>query len=176
MKVNSETEKKLGENLKLNNKGYKIAIAIVLICVFSLLIGYYFVSRLPPEGYTTIDVLNYQQKKAVDYPELLVINQNNTFNIWVEVENHMGTQQSFQVLQKIVSNPILSFPVETNAEESYTRTLENGEVWEIPATVSINETGSYSVIFELWIYDAKAEAFKFTYNFCVLPIDVVNQT
>jgi len=170
--MNSETEKKLGKNLRLNNKGYKIAVAIVLICVFSLLIGYYFVSRLPPEGYTTIDVLNYQQKKAVDYPELLVINQNNTFNVWVEVKNHMGAQQSCQVLQKVVSDTIPSFPVETN----YTRTLENGELWEIPASVSINEPGSYSAIFELWIYDDQAGAFKFSHNFCVLPIDVVNQT
>jgi hypothetical protein len=177
VKTNSETEKKMAKNLRLNNKGYKIAVAVVLIFVFSLLIGYYFyVHMLSPEGYTTIYVLNYQEKKAVDYPRLVVINENNTFSVWVEVENHMGAQQSCEVLQKVVNGMVPSFPVEANAEKNYMQTIDNGKTWEIPATVTINEPGSYSVIFELWIYDAKAEAFKFSYNFCVLPIDVVDQT
>jgi uncharacterized membrane protein len=177
VKTNSETEKKMAKNLRLNNRGYKIAVAVVLIFVFSLLVGYYFyVHRLSPEGYTTIYVLNYQEKKAVDYPELVVINENNTFSVWVEVENHMGAQQSCEILQKVVKGMVPSFPVEVNAEKSYAQTVDNGKTWEIPATVTINEPGSYSVIFELWIYDANAEAFKFSYNFCVLPIDVVNQT
>jgi len=177
VKTNSETEKRMVKNLRLNNKGYKIAVAVVLIFVFSLLVGYYFyVHRLSPEGYTTIYVLNYQEKKAVNYPELVVINENNTFNVWVEVENHMGAQQSCEVLQKVVNGMVPSFPVEANAEKNYTQTVDNGKTWEIPATVTIKEPGSYSVIFELWIYDANAEAFKFSYNFCVLPIEVVNHT
>ncbi len=175
MKIASETKRSLGKNLRLNNKGSKVAVAVVVIFVFSLLIGYYFVSRLPPTGYTTIYLLNYPQKKAADYPELLVINDNNTFNVWVVVENHMGTRQSCEVLQKVIKGPIPSFPVETNAEKNYTQTLENGESWETLATVSINETGSYSVIFELWIYDGTG-ALQFSQNYCVLNIDVVNQT
>ena len=175
MKTKSETNRQL--DLKLSNKGYRIAVAFMLVIVSSLLVGYYLVSVLsPPEGYSRIDVLNYQTKKAVDYPDLLVINQNNTFSVWVEVENRMGSQLSCQVQQKVVSGSVLEFPVETSSEENYTRTLENGEIWEIPASVSINDPGSYSVVFELWIYDNHAEAFEFSYNYCVLPIDVVNQT
>ena len=173
MKTNSETEKKLFKNLKLNNKGSKIAVAVVLIIAFSLLIGYYYISWLPPEGYTTIYVLNYQEKKAMDYPEFLVINKNNTFNVWVEVENHMGTQQSCEVLQKVVNGMIPSYPVEANAEKNYTQTVGSGKTWEIPATVTINEPGSYSVIFELWIHNGQAGIYQFTYNYCVLKIDVV---
>ena len=164
------------KNLGLNNKGSKIAVAVVLIFVFSLLVGYYFVSRLPPEGYTTIDVLNYQEKKAIDYPELVVINENNTFNVWVEVENHMDSQQSCEVLQKVVAGMVPSYPVEANAEKNYTQTVENGKTWEIPATVTINEPGSYSVVFELWIHNGQAETCQFTYNYCVLKIEAVNQT
>ena len=167
----------MAKNLRLNNKGYKIAVAVVLIFVFSLLISYYFyVHMLSPEGYTAIYVLSYQEKKAVDYPELVVINENNTFNLWVEVENHMGAQQSCEVLQKVVNGMVPSFPVEANPEKNYTQMIDNGKTWEIPATVTISEPGSYSVIFELWIYDANVEAFKFSYNFCVLPIEVVDQT
>ena len=174
MKIHSETNKKLGKIQSLiDNKGYTIAIAIALIFVSSLLIGYYLISRLPPEGYTTIYMLNYPQKKAADYPELLVVNENNTFNVWVVVENHMGTKQSCEVLQKVIGNMIPSFPVETDAERSYAQTIENGETKETLATVSINEPGSYSVIFELWIHD-ETGALKFSYNYCVLNIEVVD--
>jgi len=179
VKIRSETERKLGKIPSLiNNKGYTIAVTLALIFVSSLLIGYYFISRLPPEGYTTIYMLNYPQKKAADYPELLVINgneKNNTFNVWVVVENHMGTKQSCEVLQKVIADKILSFPVETNAERHYAQTIENGETWETLATVSINEPGSYSVIFELWIYDDNAGAPEFSHNYCVLKIEVVDQ-
>ena len=169
--------RKLGKSLKLNdNKGYTVAVALALIVVSSLLMGYYLISRLPPEGYTTIYVLDYQQKKAIDYPELLVINENNTFSVWVGVENHMGIRQSFEVLQKMITDTIPSFPVDADVNSKYTRAIENGETWETSATVSINEPGSYSVIFELWIYDAEAGALEFSYNYCVLKLEVVDQS
>ena len=176
MKIHSETNRNRGKIQSLiSNKGYTIAVALALIFVSSLLIGYYFISRLPPEGYTIIYMLNYPQKKAADYPELLVINENNTFNVWVVVENHMGTRQSCEVLQKVINGPISSFPVEADVESSYAKTIENGETWETLATVSINEPGNYSVIFELWTYNDKAEALQFSYNYCVLNIEVVDQ-
>ncbi|UCF45054.1 MAG: DUF1616 domain-containing protein [Candidatus Bathyarchaeota archaeon] len=176
MKIHSETNRKLDkiQNL-INNKGYTIAVALALIFVSSLFIGYYLISRLPPEGYTTIYMLNYPEKKASDYPELLIINENNTFNVWIAVENHMGTKQSCEVLQKVIADTIPSFPVEANVKSRYARAIENGETWETLATVSINEVGNYYVIFELWIYDDMAEELQFSYNYCVLPIEVADQ-
>ncbi len=176
MKILSETKRTLVKRLRLSdNKGYTIAVALAVVFVSSLLIGYYLISRLPPEGYTTIYLLDYQQKKAINYPELLVVNENSTFNLWIAVENHMGASQSCEVLQKVIANSVPSFPVEANVERNYTQTIENGATWETLATVSINEPGSYSVIFELWIYDAEAEAFEFSYNYCVLNVEVVEQ-
>ena len=169
--------RKLGRSLNLNDtKGYKMAIVFALIVVSSLLIGYYLISRLPPKGYTTIYILDYQEKKAIDYPELLVINENNTFNVWVGVENHMGKRQSFKVLQKVINGTIPLYPADAEITASYEKTMENGEIWETSAEVSINEPESYSVIFELWIYDDNAGKFKFSYNFCVLNLKVVDQT
>jgi uncharacterized membrane protein len=174
--THSETNKKLGKFPSLiNNKGHRIAVAFSLIFVSSLLIGYYFVASLPPEGYTTIYVVDYQHKKAIDYPQLLVVNENTTFNVWVVVENHMATKQSCEVLQKVIGDMIPSFPVNATVESSYAQTLESGESRETLATVSINEPGSYSVIFELWIYNENG-ALEFSHNYCVLKVDVVGQT
>lgn len=176
MKILSEIKQNIAAKLRFDDKGHRIAVTIAVIFVSSILLGYYFVSRLPPEGYNTIYLLDYQHKKAIAYPERVVANaKNNTVNVWVVVENHMGTSQSYQVLQKVVSDSILSFPVEADAEKSYSKTLENGEKWETLATVSLNEAGSYSVVFELWIYNAEAKAFRFSYNYCVLNIDVIPQ-
>jgi uncharacterized membrane protein len=171
----SETKQNLKKTPTLiNNRGYTIVVALALIFVSILLIGYYFVSTLPPEGYTVIYTLDYPQKKAINYPELLVINENNTFNVWVVVENRMGTTQTCEVKQKVVGDTILSFPVETDADNSYSKTIENGEAWETLATVSINKPGSYSVIFELWIYDETGTQ-EFSHNYCVLKIEVIEQ-
>lgn len=176
MRTHSETNKKLGKFPSLiNNKGDWIAVAFSLIFVSSLLIGYYFVASLPPEGYTTIYVVDYQQKKAVDYPQLLVANENTTFNVWVVVENHMATRQSCEVLQKVIGDVIPSFPVNATVESNYAQTLESGESRETLATVTINEPGSYSVIFELWIYNENG-TLEFSHNYCVLKIDVIEQT
>ena len=175
MKTHSETNRNLGIPGSIENKGYTIAVMFTLIFVSSLLIGYYYVSTRPPEGYTTIYLLDYPQKKAIDYPELLVVNKNDTFNVWIIVENHMSERQSYEVLQKVIGDMIPSFPVNADVESNYTQTLESGESGENLATVFINEPGSYSVIFELWISD-ETGTLEFSYNYCVLKVDVVEQT
>ena len=177
MKIHSKTNRRLGKIPSLiNNKGYTVAVAFALIVVFSLLVGYYLISVLPsPEGYSTIYILDYPEKKAVNYPELIVANENNTFNVWIVVENHLGAKHSCEVLQKVIGDMIPSFPVETDVERSYAQTIENGEIWETIAEVFVSEPGSYSVIFELWIHNDETDALEFSHNYCVLNIEVVDR-
>jgi uncharacterized membrane protein len=176
VKIFLEKLKNMSEKLKLrNHSGYAVAVAIALIFVSTLLLGYYFIFGLQPQTYSTIYVLDYQQRKAIDYPELLVIGKNNTFEVLVGVGNHMGKQQSFEVLQKVNSDTISTLPVEAEVKSSYSETIENGETWETRATVSINEVGSYYVVFELWHYDDAVEAFEFSNNYVVLSLEVVDQ-
>ncbi len=163
--------------LKLNeNKGSVLAIALVLILVSSLVGGYYLVTHLsPPEGYSTINLLDYPQKNAIDYPELLILNHNSTFNVYVDVENRMGSSQQCQVQLKITNQTITTLPVPVDPINSYTETVANGQTWENLASVSINQPGNYSAVFELWLFDNGAGNFTFTYNYCVLHIEVIDQ-
>jgi uncharacterized membrane protein len=171
-----ETIKKLGNILKMdNNSGYAVSVLIALIFVSSLVAGYYVFLRPPQKGFMTIYLLDYQQKKALNYPELLVINQNNTFKVWVEVENHMGKSQYSEVLLKVTNDTIPLFPFKADANATYKGTLENGEKWETLSTIAINKPGNYSVIFELWVYDEKVGELQFSGNVCVLNIEVVDQ-
>jgi uncharacterized membrane protein len=170
-----EALKKLVRNLKLdNNNGYVVSVLIALIFVSSVLVGYYVMLRPPQKGYMTIYLLD-SQRKALDYPELLVINQNSTFDVLVEVENHMGKSQYSEVLLKVTNDTVPLFPFKGDASATYTRTLENGKTWEISPTISIDKPGIYSVIFELWVYDEKVEELQFSGNVCVLNIEVVDQ-
>jgi uncharacterized membrane protein len=115
------------------------------------------------------------QKKALNYPELLVINQNNTFDVRIAVENHMGKSQYSEILLKVTNDTVPIFPFKADANATYVRTLENGETWETLSTIAINEPGNYSVIFELWIYDEKVGELQFSGNVCVLNIEVVDE-
>jgi len=165
----------LNERLKLSNdKSYIVSIGLVLILVSSLVIGYYLITRLPPEGYTTIYLLD-PQKKAIDYPELLVTDYNDTLNVWVKVENHMGEALQFDVRLKVINGTISALPVEIDPTNSYTKTLEKDESWEIMAKTTLNSPGNYSVAYELWICSQDTEEFEFTHNYCVLNIEVVDQ-
>ena len=170
-----ETIKKLVRSLSSDDKnGYAVAVLIALILVSILVASYYVLMKPPEKGYMTVYLLD-SHKKAMDYPELLVINQNNTFPVWVEVGNHMGKGQACEVLLKVTNGTVPIFPAEATANANYTRTLENGATWEIPTTVSINEPGNYSVIFELWTYNEEVGEFQFSGNACVLNVEVVNQ-
>jgi len=165
----------LGNILKMdNNNGYAVSVLIALILVSILVASYYVLLRPPQKGYMTIYLLD-SQKKALNYPELLVINQNNTFKVWVEVENHMGKSQYSEVLLKVTNDTVPIFPFKADANATYVRTLENGETWETLSTIAINKPGNYSVIFELWIYDEKVGELQFSGNVCVLNIEVVDQ-
>ena len=163
------------ERLKLSNdKSYIVSIGLVLILVSSLVMGYYLITRLPPEGYATIYLLD-PQKKAIDYPELLVTDYNDTLNVWVKVENHMGEALQFDVRLKVINGTISALPVEIDPTNSYTKTLEKDESWEIMAKTTLNSPGNYSVAYELWICSQDTEEFEFTHNYCVLNIEVVDQ-
>ena len=168
-----ETIKKLVRSLNSdNNNGYTVAILIALILVSILVGSYYLLLKPPQKGYMTIYLLD-SQKKAVNYPELLVINQNNTFNVWVEVENHMGKSENSEIRLKLTSGTIQKMPIKADANATYARTLENEETWETLSTVSLNEPGSYSVIFELWAYDETVGALQFSGKYAVLNVEVV---
>jgi uncharacterized membrane protein len=155
-------------------KGYVVAVLIALVFASILIAAYYPVLKPPTKTYTTIYLLD-SQNQAVDYPALLIINQNNTFTVPVEVENHMGSSQNCTVLLKITSEMIHKLPLMADANATYTRTLENEETWEIPATITINQPGTYAVIFELWAC-TEGEALTFTENACSLNVEVVNQS
>jgi uncharacterized membrane protein len=165
----STTLKKIGNALNTgDDKGIIISVTIAFLIVAGVVAGYYILYHPTPEGYTTIYLLD-ANGQAVDYPDTLIVNQNYTFNVWVE--NHLGQTQAFELQLKITNESTSLFPVESTPINTYTNTLANGEAWETQATVTLHETGSHSIIFELWQDDAGT--LKFTENAIVLNVDAI---
>jgi uncharacterized membrane protein len=172
MRIRLESAKRIGRRIGLNDdNGYLVAILLALIIVSSIIAGYYLVLRPQPEAYNTIYLLD-ANNKAVDYPEVLVVNQSGTFSVKVMVENHMGgaEKQTYQVQVK-VTEYISTFPIDRQPIEIYDFTLKDGDNWSHSATMTQKEVGSYSVVFELWRL-GDSGSYEFTHNYCVLNIEV----
>ena len=164
-----KTLKKIGDAVNTgDDKGVIIAVALALIIISAVVAGYYIYAHPTPEGYTSISVLD-DQGKAANYPLTLQVNQGTTYH--VTVVNHMGASASCQVQEKITNETIQLLPVSISPANTFTKTLADGENWEIQAPVTLTQTGAYSIIFELWLDNAGT--LKFTENGLVLNVDVV---
>ncbi len=155
-----------------NEAAYAAAIAIALIVASVLLVVSYAFIKPAQHPYMTI-YLQDSNKKAVDLPEHVVANLNSTFNVTVVVENHMGSNINYaQVQVKTTSNSNPTFPLNTNAAETLSGNLKDGESMEKTATVTLNDPGNYLVVFELWIAENDTSAVQYSGIFTALNVGV----
>ena len=167
-----ESVMRIGRRIGLSDEnGVLVAVFIALVIVSITIAGYYVWLAPHPEQYSTINLLD-AQKQAVNYPKVLVANQNSTFTVYVNVENHMIGDQWYQVQTKVVKNLPAIFPVNATAVNSFDFTLKEDQTGQNPVTVTENELGSYYVVFELWRHDSGA--YVFTQDYCVLNIQVIS--
>jgi uncharacterized membrane protein len=174
MRIQFDRLKRIGRKLGLDEeKGFAVAIFLSLIIVIAVIAGLLAYSKLttPTVGYNTIYLLDINHK-AVDYPDFLVADQNSTFNVYVDVENHLGYSANYQVQIKF-TNTVSTFPVDTQPIQTLDMgNIDNGKSQEKTATITQNVPGNYSVVFELY-QESKDGSLKFTQDYCVLPIQVI---
>jgi uncharacterized membrane protein len=172
MQIRLESAKRLGRKLGLNEeKGFAVAIFLALLIVSVVILSYFVLFAPHPEPYNSIYLLD-SNKKAVDYPQTLVAKQNSTFNVYVDVVNHLGHDASYQVQVKITKT-LSTFPVDVPASQTIQiNNLGDGKTRENTATITKNQVGSYSVVYELWQQNTLG-TYEFTQNSCVLNIQVI---
>ena len=175
MQIRLERVKSIGRKIASNDeKGTITTVFVALIIVIAASVGYFTYAAFQPKPasyyYSTIYLLD-SQHTANSYPVTLVANQNSTFNVFFSVENHMYSNEKYQVLLKVTSNP-QNFPVQIEPEQTFNFTLANNGTWQNQATITENQVGTYSVVFELWIYNSASGSYEFTNNYCVLNVQV----
>jgi uncharacterized membrane protein len=163
----------IGRKIGLNDeKGYAIAVFLLLVLVSAFTVGYFILCPSTQPAYNTIYLLD-SQHKAADYPITLVAGQNSTFSVYVHVENHVNKPETYQMQTKITPY-LTNVPVDTTALNTTVISLNDGQSWQSLQTITENQPGSYSVVFELWGLNPSTIQYEFTYNYCVLNIQIVS--
>ena len=178
VKTNNQTMTNLSKETdsrqdKDEEKMILVAVLSAIIIIAGLLV-YVSLTPAPQENFVSIYLLN-SEKRAENYPELLVLDKNNTFLLWVGVENSMSRIEYCTVKVKIAN---VSAPQDQQPEETafrFERILPNREKWEIPVTMTLNKTGRYKITFELWLYDEMKAVFT-NGNSCGLQLEVIAET
>src|SRR3990170_1498842 len=100
-----------------------VAVLSALIVIAGLLISVS-LTPAPPENFTSIYILN-SEKKAGDYPKVLVLNKNNTFLLYVGVENFMGRIEYGVVQVKVANGTVVGEPLPEETIMNFEKILVN---------------------------------------------------
>jgi uncharacterized membrane protein len=147
-----------------------IVTALIIICNVITVAVIIYAPRSP--GHHEMYLLG-TQSQAVNGPQILVINQNNTFSKQIVVVNNNPKPCDYQVQVKIVRDTF-SFPINAPAYKTYEFSLDPKQSWSDQVPISINEKGNHSIVFEL--YAEKDGDYKFTKNYLVIHVEVVTST
>jgi uncharacterized membrane protein len=148
-----------------------VTVIVALVIIGALLVNLVLTPALT-EKFSTIYYLD-SEKQTENLPKTVVLDENSTFSLWVGVENHNGTTIDYSVLVKYDDgkSPVDPSPVE--ATESFEKTLADGETWEFPVTVTIDQLGSNRVMFELWYLNGTSLKTEYTGNWVNISVEAV---
>jgi len=152
-------------------KAITVAVLSAIIILAGLLV---YVSLTPArqKPFVSLYVLD-SEKKAENYPQLLVLGENNTFLLWVGVGNFMGRIEYSSVLVKMDDGTGQVNPSPIDPVYRFEKVLLNKETWEFPITISINQTGTHRIIFELWLFNELENVFSYSKKWCSIRLDVI---
>ena len=136
---------------RLSNERTVLIAIFLALAAFGAVLAYVALTSTPGEGFISMYVLD-SGKMAVNYPQSLVIGKNNTMHLWVGVGNFMGKAENCSVLVKIYNGTIQKEPVPVDPVQRYQKVLSDKDTWEFPVTMTLNQTGTVRVIFELWLF------------------------
>ena len=151
-------------------KTITVAILVAIIILAGLLV-YMSFTPAPQETVISIYYLD-SEKKADNYPQLLVLGENNTFLLWVGVENFMGRIEYSSVLVKVDDGTGHVDPSPIEPVKRFEKVLLNKETWEFPMTMTINQSGKHRIIFELWLFNELENVFSYSRMVSIL-LDVI---
>ena len=148
-------------------KTITITILIAIVILAGLLI-YLALEPAQKKPFAAIYYLD-SEKQTENFPETVVLGENNTFTLWVGVENQNDTSMDYSVLVKMDDGNSPIDPSFAEPIESFEKTLLDKEVWEFEVTLSIDQLGSHRIIFELWFLNGTT--LEYTGNWVNLSIE-----
>jgi uncharacterized membrane protein len=148
--------KKIPKDVKcVSDQDEEKTITMTILIAIAILAGLLIYLMLTPpiqEPSTAIYVLD-SEKQTENYPKTVVLGENNTFPLWVGVENHNDATTTFSVQIKLDDGKGDVDPSPAESLESFEKNLADGERWEFQVMINIDQAGSHRIIIELWCFD-----------------------
>lgn len=157
--------------VKDEEKTIIVAVLSAIIIIAGLLV-YVSLTPAPQEPFVSLYLLG-SKKKAENYPQLLVLGKNNTFLLWVGVENFMGRIEYSSVLVKADNGTVRANPSPIEPVKRFEKVLLSEETWEFPVTMTINQLGRHRIIFELWLFNELENVFSYSGSWGNIWLDVI---
>ena len=177
--LNGFMEKKIKKNSELKSGSYSveektiiITIIIALVIIGVLLVNVV-ITAVPEEKFSVIYYLD-SDKRLENIPKTVILGQNNTFSLWVGVENQNGTTLDYLLEVKIDNGTAAIGNSTFVADQSFEKTLEDKEgerLWEFPVTITIDQVGHNRILFELWI--EIEDEIEWTGNWVSLTVEAI---
>ncbi|WP_243671325.1 DUF1616 domain-containing protein [Vulcanisaeta sp. JCM 16161] len=139
-----------------------VIILVVFLTAQSMVSGY-------TQSFSAIGLLGPTGKLG-NYPSTVITGQ--PINLYIYVYNHMGVPTWFVVKVFVTNNTVVQPPLNQTPVMIFQRVLMNNESWVEPLTLSINSTGTYRIIGELWMYDPNNLTLVYTGNYVQLWVNV----
>jgi len=149
-----------------------LTILVALVIMVAILVYMVFLTPAQKEPFTSIYLLD-SEKQLENIPETVVLGENSTFSVWVGVENRNDTTIEYSVQVSLDEGNSADESSSAELIGCFNRTLVNGEKWEFPVTISIDQLGSNKVIFELWFFDETENGWEQTGIWINLSIEVI---
>ena len=138
------------------------AVVLALVIVASVFAVAYVVNKSRvAEPFSAIGLLG-PNKKIGNYPTH--VHPGEKFLLWVYVFNYEGHVMLYRVYIKLGNRTTLvNSTISANAPiiDYFDLCLTHNESALVPVYLSINRTGSYKLIFELWAYSPRTRRFKY---------------
>jgi len=164
---------KLKDEEKASEEKTVIVAVLAAVIVLAGLLVYTSLSPAPQESFASLYLLDSEKKAEARARALLVLGENNTFMLWVGVENFMNRIEYASVLVKVDNGSGLVDPSPVEPVERFEKVLLNKETWEFPLVLTMNQSGEHRMILELWLFNELEEVFSYTGSWCTTRFDVI---
>ncbi len=136
-------------------------VAAICIVVTVFVIGYVVTHSKVTEPFSAIGLLG-PTKKIGGYPRVVMVGQK--FLLWVYLFDYEGKIMWYRVLIKLGNRTTFinsTIPAHAPVIDYVEACLYHNESTLIPVWLSINRSGSYKLIFEVWYYNVKLRKFVY---------------
>jgi hypothetical protein len=149
-----------------NAEVLSVVLALVIVLVTFVAAQSFVGANTQP--FTAIAILG-PSGKIGGYPSTVLVGQ--PINLYIYAYNHMGVPTWLVVRLYVTNNTSLEPPLNATPIVMYQRVLLNNESWLIPITITLNSTGTYRLIGELWMYSPSNLTLTYTGNYVQLWIN-----